>query len=264
MIPEYIRSPPSHIDKAHSGSLSSQGHPQSQQDGSSIYPLQPDPFVHASYSFHNPYLSNSNSKQNRLSACNPDWYRQIPQNMPLHNPQQLQQQNSFYIATPHYTHGTSTHKYPHHSQMPPRHDSISSTSSNSSIASMTSSSASSNSSMSSACSTSPTHLHIRHHQQHQRQQPQHAAALQQSPNSSASSPSSSSSSQQGKKRRGNLPKPVTDILRNWLNAHVQHPYPTDEEKAELMKQTGLTLNQISNWFINARRRRLPAMNRNKQ
>uniref|UniRef100_A0A060T3Z8 ARAD1C40612p n=1 Tax=Blastobotrys adeninivorans TaxID=409370 RepID=A0A060T3Z8_BLAAD len=64
-----------------------------------------------------------------------------------------------------------------------------------------------------------------------------------------------------KKRRGNLPRPVTDILRKWLNDHMHHPYPTEREKAELMRQTGLTLNQISNWFINARRRRLPQMHR---
>ncbi|KAK9355892.1 homeobox KN domain-containing protein [Lipomyces doorenjongii] len=70
-----------------------------------------------------------------------------------------------------------------------------------------------------------------------------------------------SSAHAQKKRRGNLPKHVTDILRNWLNAHVQHPYPTEEEKTTFMQQTGLTMNQISNWFINARRRRLPTLNK---
>ncbi|KAK9388274.1 homeobox KN domain-containing protein [Lipomyces mesembrius] len=70
-----------------------------------------------------------------------------------------------------------------------------------------------------------------------------------------------SSAHSQKKRRGNLPKHVTDILRNWLNVHVQHPYPTEEEKTMFMQQTGLTMNQISNWFINARRRRLPTLNK---
>ncbi|KAI5787028.1 homeobox KN domain-containing protein, partial [Peziza echinospora] len=59
-----------------------------------------------------------------------------------------------------------------------------------------------------------------------------------------------------KRRRGNLPKPVTDMLRAWLSSHVAHPYPTEEEKIQLCDATNLTMNQISNWFINARRRRL--------
>lgn len=62
-----------------------------------------------------------------------------------------------------------------------------------------------------------------------------------------------------RKRRGNLPKETTDKLRAWFLAHLSHPYPTEDEKQELMRQTGLQMNQISNWFINARRRQLPAM-----
>ena len=80
-----------------------------------------------------------------------------------------------------------------------------------------------------------------------------------------------------RKRRGNLRKETTDKLRAWFVNHLQHPYPTEDEKQELMKQTGLQmsrlpkiiigsprmlsvlLDQISNWFINARRRQLPAM-----
>jgi len=62
-----------------------------------------------------------------------------------------------------------------------------------------------------------------------------------------------------RKRRGNLPKETTDKLRAWFMAHLNHPYPTEDEKQELMRQTGLQMNQISNWFINARRRQLPAM-----
>ncbi|GAW11181.1 hypothetical protein ANO14919_005230 [Xylariales sp. No.14919] len=62
-----------------------------------------------------------------------------------------------------------------------------------------------------------------------------------------------------RKRRGNLPKETTDKLRAWFVAHLHHPYPTEDEKQELMRQTGLQMNQISNWFINARRRQLPAM-----
>lgn len=84
-----------------------------------------------------------------------------------------------------------------------------------------------------------------------------------------------------RKRRGNLPKETTDKLRAWFVAHLHHPYPTEDEKQELMRQTGLQMSeyqpfsppgvnqartkangrkdQISNWFINARRRQLPTM-----
>ncbi|KAI9264451.1 hypothetical protein BY458DRAFT_514061 [Sporodiniella umbellata] len=62
-----------------------------------------------------------------------------------------------------------------------------------------------------------------------------------------------------KRRRGNLPKAVTAILRDWLSKHKRHPYPTEEEKAMLAEETHLSLNQISNWFINARRRILQPM-----
>ncbi|EGC39695.1 hypothetical protein DICPUDRAFT_24166, partial [Dictyostelium purpureum] len=44
------------------------------------------------------------------------------------------------------------------------------------------------------------------------------------------------------------------ILENWIKDHISHPYPTNEEKEDLQKVTGLTPNQISNWFINTRRR----------
>ncbi|KAI9837735.1 MAG: hypothetical protein M1819_006669 [Sarea resinae] len=57
-----------------------------------------------------------------------------------------------------------------------------------------------------------------------------------------------------KRRRGNLPKQVTDLLRTWFHEHLSHPYPSEEEKQMLMRRTGLTISQISNWFINARRR----------
>ena len=56
-----------------------------------------------------------------------------------------------------------------------------------------------------------------------------------------------------------FPRPVIKILKDWLVEHIDHPYPTEEEKGILSVQTGLSLNQISNWFINARRRILQPM-----
>lgn len=46
-----------------------------------------------------------------------------------------------------------------------------------------------------------------------------------------------------RKRRGNLPKETTDKLRNWFVGHLHHPYPTEDEKQELMRQTGLQMSK---------------------
>ncbi|CAK8693267.1 homeobox protein PKNOX2-like [Clavelina lepadiformis] len=62
-----------------------------------------------------------------------------------------------------------------------------------------------------------------------------------------------------KTKRGILPKHATEILRSWLFSHIVHPYPTEDEKRSLANQTCLTLLQVNNWFINARRRILQPM-----
>jgi hypothetical protein len=49
-----------------------------------------------------------------------------------------------------------------------------------------------------------------------------------------------------RKRRGNLPKETTDKLRAWFTAHLHHPYPTEDEKQELMRQTGLQMSTYPN------------------
>ncbi|CAA7042633.1 unnamed protein product [Microthlaspi erraticum] len=49
-----------------------------------------------------------------------------------------------------------------------------------------------------------------------------------------------------------LPETSVAILRAWLFHHFLHPYPNDAEKLMLASQTGLSKNQVSNWFINAR------------
>mmetsp|Transcript_8241 Transcript_8241/g.16695 ORF Transcript_8241/g.16695 Transcript_8241/m.16695 type:complete len:112 (-) Transcript_8241:1954-2289(-) len=47
---------------------------------------------------------------------------------------------------------------------------------------------------------------------------------------------------------------VIQIFKRWFDEHQNHPYPTDQEKHELARQTGTTLQQITNWFINHRKR----------
>ncbi|CAM0876033.1 unnamed protein product [Alopecurus aequalis] len=49
-----------------------------------------------------------------------------------------------------------------------------------------------------------------------------------------------------------LPERSVSILRSWLFEHFLHPYPSDADKHLLARQTGLSRNQVSNWFINAR------------
>nr|XP_046218131.1 homeobox protein PKNOX1-like isoform X5 [Oncorhynchus gorbuscha] len=62
-----------------------------------------------------------------------------------------------------------------------------------------------------------------------------------------------------KNKRGVLPKQATNVMRSWLFQHIGHPYPTEDEKKQIATQTNLSLLQVNNWFINARRRILQPM-----
>ena len=57
-----------------------------------------------------------------------------------------------------------------------------------------------------------------------------------------------------KKKRPNHPKGTKEVLRRWLVAHSEDPYPTQQEKLALMAESGLSMQQVNDWFINTRRR----------
>ncbi|MEW5304041.1 MAG: hypothetical protein WDW36_006676 [Sanguina aurantia] len=56
----------------------------------------------------------------------------------------------------------------------------------------------------------------------------------------------------GKRQRENLPKPTVQLMKRWLLQHITHPYPSETEKGVISQATSLNINQINNWFINAR------------
>src|SRR5688572_10331784 len=47
------------------------------------------------------------------------------------------------------------------------------------------------------------------------------------------------------------------FLYHWAEMHEDYPYPTDEERKFLHRQTKLTERQIQNWFGNYRKRHWP-------
>ncbi len=51
----------------------------------------------------------------------------------------------------------------------------------------------------------------------------------------------------------NFAKRSVNILKTWLNKHIDNPYPTHKEKDALSKESGLSKRQIQNWFTNARK-----------
>ncbi|GAB4834322.1 Homeobox protein knotted-1-like 7 [Ancistrocladus abbreviatus] len=57
-----------------------------------------------------------------------------------------------------------------------------------------------------------------------------------------------------KRRAGKLPGDTTSVLKTWWQQHSKWPYPTEDDKAKLVEETGLQLKQINNWFINQRKR----------
>mmetsp|Transcript_29327 Transcript_29327/g.32579 ORF Transcript_29327/g.32579 Transcript_29327/m.32579 type:complete len:299 (-) Transcript_29327:150-1046(-) len=55
-----------------------------------------------------------------------------------------------------------------------------------------------------------------------------------------------------KRKRQTLSKHATSLLETWFFNHLNHPYPSEQEKADLAKSCNLTTQQINNWFGNKR------------
>lgn len=56
-----------------------------------------------------------------------------------------------------------------------------------------------------------------------------------------------------------IPAKAKAVLEKWMYEHRLYCYPTKTEKQTLAMETGLSVQKISNWFINSRRRMLPKM-----
>ena len=61
---------------------------------------------------------------------------------------------------------------------------------------------------------------------------------------------------QMKKGGPSLPPEAISYLKEWIMSptHMNNPYPTDEEKEQIMKDTGITTKQLGSWFNNNRKR----------
>jgi 2-polyprenyl-3-methyl-5-hydroxy-6-metoxy-1,4-benzoquinol methylase len=53
-----------------------------------------------------------------------------------------------------------------------------------------------------------------------------------------------------------LPQETVDYLKAWMMSpeHISHPYLREQEKAEIMAETGIELKQLMKWFANNRKR----------
>lgn len=59
-----------------------------------------------------------------------------------------------------------------------------------------------------------------------------------------------------KRPRHTFSESQTHILNSFLSSRIENPYPTEEEKTMLEKETQLTRKQIDSWFTNARKRKV--------
>eukprot|EP00986_Skeletonema_menzelii_P003151 scaffold932_cov139-Skeletonema_menzelii.AAC.10 len=71
-----------------------------------------------------------------------------------------------------------------------------------------------------------------------------------------SSAGGSSSGSHHNKKKTALSQYAVQYLKNWMLSptHIEHPYPTEDEKVKIMKTTGIEIKQLTNWFVNNRKR----------
>eukprot|EP00970_Alexandrium_tamarense_P004231 scaffold706_cov190-Alexandrium_tamarense.AAC.17 len=57
-----------------------------------------------------------------------------------------------------------------------------------------------------------------------------------------------------KTKSASLPQETVAYLKAWMMSpeHISHPYPTKQEKAVIMAETGIELKKLTNWFNNNR------------
>lgn len=60
----------------------------------------------------------------------------------------------------------------------------------------------------------------------------------------------------GNRKTSSLPSETVEYLKAWMMSpdHIAHPYPTEQEKTQIMVDTGIELKQLTNWFVNNRKR----------
>lgn len=75
-------------------------------------------------------------------------------------------------------------------------------------------------------------------------------------NDSVTTTASTDKKSNGKRKSASLPSETVEYLKAWMMSpeHIAHPYPTEQEKVEIMKDTKIELKQLTNWFVNNRKR----------
>lgn len=73
---------------------------------------------------------------------------------------------------------------------------------------------------------------------------------------SSSSVLGKTSSKAKNRKSSSLPSETVEYLKQWIMSpeHIAHPYPTEQEKAQIMEDTGIEMKQLTNWFVNNRKR----------